>query len=116
MLITCPSQMVDHTLAHLKEAGKRDCECVVLWLGQRADDCVQIQQTYLPMQKAKSDMFWIPPDGMADLQRLLRSHRYMVAAQVHSHPAAAFHSLADDRWAIIRHENALSLVDRKSVV
>ncbi|MCQ3942700.1 MAG: hypothetical protein DPW22_05725 [Alphaproteobacteria bacterium] len=34
----------------------------------------------------------------------------MVAAQVHSHPRQAFHSLADDRWAIIRHEGALSLV------
>lgn len=34
----------------------------------------------------------------------------MVAAQVHSHPREAFHSKADDRWAIVRHEGALSLV------
>jgi hypothetical protein len=34
----------------------------------------------------------------------------MVAAQVHSHPGEAFHSKADDRWAIVRHEGALSLV------
>jgi hypothetical protein len=29
---------------------------------------------------------------------------------VHSHPAKAFHSRADDEWAIVRHEGALSLV------
>ena len=34
----------------------------------------------------------------------------MIAAQVHSHPEEAFHSKADDAWAIVRHINALSLV------
>lgn len=33
-----------------------------------------------------------------------------IAAQVHSHPQEAFHSSADDTWAIVRHEGALSLV------
>ncbi|MCC6545053.1 MAG: Mov34/MPN/PAD-1 family protein, partial [Nitrospirae bacterium] len=31
-------------------------------------------------------------------------------AQVHSHPKEAFHSDADDRWAIINHVGAMSLV------
>ena len=47
---------------------------------------------------------------MAALHGDLRSRRVMVAAQVHSHPRDAFHSKADDRWAIVRHEGALSLV------
>ena len=34
----------------------------------------------------------------------------MVAAQIHSHPHEAFHSEADDTWAIVRHEGAFSLV------
>lgn len=34
----------------------------------------------------------------------------MIVAQVHSHPEEAFHSSADDDWAVIRHEGALSLV------
>jgi hypothetical protein len=34
----------------------------------------------------------------------------MIAAQVHSHPREAFHSSADDAWAIVRHLGALSLV------
>ena len=31
-------------------------------------------------------------------------------AQVHSHPGEAFHSPADDRWAIPRQVGALSIV------
>ena len=34
----------------------------------------------------------------------------MIAAQVHTHPFEAFHSEADDRWAIVRHVGAVSLV------
>jgi hypothetical protein len=47
---------------------------------------------------------------MAALFELLRSTGFYIAAQVHSHPNNAFHSKADDKWAIIRHENALSFV------
>ena len=55
-------------------------------------------------------MFWISTEGMDALKKVLRKRRLMVAAQVHSHPELAFHSVADDRWAIVRHHGALSLV------
>lgn len=40
----------------------------------------------------------------------LSTKQLMIAAQVHSHPFEAFHSKADDAWAIVRHLDALSLV------
>jgi hypothetical protein len=40
----------------------------------------------------------------------LKRDRRRILAQVHSHPEQAFHSKADDKWAVIRHEGALSLV------
>ncbi len=110
MLVTCPSTVLSTTLAHLREAGTRRCECIVLWLGRPADGVIRVEEAYVPRHKAREDMFHIPPESMASLHARLRKHRLMVAAQVHSHPRQAFHSLADDRWAIIRHEGALSLV------
>lgn len=110
MLVHCSSKTIDETLGHLREAGKRNCECVVLWLGRRTDKTIHVEMAYLPLQVARADIFRIPPQGMTDLQALLRRTRLMVAAQVHSHPGTAFHSEADDEWAIIRHEGALSLV------
>ena len=47
---------------------------------------------------------------MRSLLELLSSRELMIAAQVHSHPYQAFHSEADDAWAIVRHVRALSLV------
>ena len=110
MLVTCPAILVDTTLNTLREAGARHCEGIVLWLGQRGPNHIQVQEAYRPAHTAREDMFHISSAGMSALQAELRRRRLMVAAQVHSHPQAAFHSKADDRWAIIRHEGALSLV------
>ena len=110
MLVSCPSALVHTTLTQLREAGQDRCECVVLWLGRRDDRSIWIEDAYRPLQTAKADMFHIPPAGMTALHAELRRRRFLVAAQVHSHPRNAFHSKADDRWAIVRHEGALSLV------
>lgn len=47
---------------------------------------------------------------MRDLMLHLRDSRQCLAAQVHSHPGRAFHSLYDDHQAVVRHEGALSIV------
>jgi len=54
--------------------------------------------------------FRIPRESIEELFDVLRGRELMVAAQVHTHPESAFHSAADDRWAIVRHVGALSLV------
>jgi hypothetical protein len=109
-LVTCATKHVATTLGHLREAGVRRQECVVLWLGRPSERGVEVVEVYRPQQRAAMDMFHIPPAGMAALHTTLRRDRVMVAAQVHSHPQEAFHSLADDQWAIVRHVGALSLV------
>jgi len=40
----------------------------------------------------------------------LRQYKLKLVAQIHSHPREAFHSIADDQWAIVRREGALSIV------
>jgi proteasome lid subunit RPN8/RPN11 len=110
MLLLCPDALIGATLNYLKDAGSRRQECVVLWLGKRAGAAITVHQSYKPIQRAQADRFHIAPDGMAALQAKMRADRLMVAAQVHSHPNEAFHSKADDDWAIVRHEGALSLV------
>ena len=110
MIVSCSYPLVETTLSRLREAGQDRCECVMLWLGRRAGDHIDVVDAYRPEQVAREDMFQIPPASMNLLYAELRRRRLMVAAQVHSHPQEAFHSRADDRWAIIRHEGALSLV------
>lgn len=110
IIVHCMAAHVSTTLGHLREAGAQRQECVALWLGRPSANGIEVVSVYRPRQRTAADMFHIPPESMAALRATLRRDRVMVAAQVHSHPLEAFHSLADDRWAIVRHVGALSLV------
>lgn len=105
-----PARVVAASLDMLQEAGRLRCECVVLWLGRRAETEIKVVQAYRPEQIAAEDYFQLPRASIAALFDVLRDQELMVAAQVHTHPEQAFHSVADDTWAIVRHVNALSLV------
>ena len=106
----CSAATLDETIDHFRAAGRIQKECVVFWLVPRQADAMRIVEVYRPQQEAHADQFWIPPDAMAVLMRHLRDSKLKLAAQVHSHPHEAFHSYADDRWAVIRHAGALSIV------
>lgn len=108
--VVVPAAAVAQTLRELRRAGADNRERVVLWLGVRSGVSIEVREAFVPLQVADEDYFWIPPRGMSELLSHLRENRLMTAAQVHSHPEEAFHSEADDRWAIVRHEGALSLV------
>jgi proteasome lid subunit RPN8/RPN11 len=98
------------SLDMLKEAGRAHRECVVLWLGRRTSTEITVAEAYRPEQVAAEDFFRLSRESIAALFDALRDRDLMVAAQVHTHPAEAFHSAADDKWAIVRHVDALSLV------
>jgi hypothetical protein len=62
------------------------------------------------LQNTSIDYFEIPRNGMAALMDRLRTQALYVVSQIHTHPLEAFHSSADDKWAIVRHVGALSIV------
>jgi proteasome lid subunit RPN8/RPN11 len=105
-----PAHVVASTLEILTEGGNARRECVVLWLGRRDGSGIRVIEAYRPEQVAAVDFFELPRSSIAALFEILRDKGLMVAAQIHTHPAEAFHSAADDRWAIVRHVGALSFV------
>lgn len=109
MIIISPAIIAD-TLTQLALHGKGCKEIVVLWLAQKVAGQAIVQRVYVPLQESGRAFFHIPPRGMQRLFAELRPSRLMVAAQVHTHPHEAFHSAADDHWAVLRHVGALSLV------
>jgi proteasome lid subunit RPN8/RPN11 len=109
--LSCPAPLIDETLEALRDAGRRGKERVVLWLApRRLIEGPTIAEVYVPLQEACEDYFRIPPEGMTALMAHLRSRRLALLVQVHSHPGRAFHSRADDLWAVVRHEGGLSIV------
>ncbi|HVS53589.1 MAG TPA: Mov34/MPN/PAD-1 family protein [Opitutaceae bacterium] len=109
-LVIVSQAQISETLVYLKAAGKRRSECVVLWLGRRREDGIVVERVWCPPHRAGRAFFEFSEEAMAAMFAELRKSRQMIAAQVHSHPMEAFHSAADDHWAIVRHEGALSLV------
>jgi len=99
--------VVASTIERLQAGGHIGHERAVLWLGSGTD---RIDELYEPRQRTRADQFYFDGQSMQMLFAHLREKRLRVLAQVHSHPGRAFHSEADDEWAIVRHAGALSLV------
>jgi hypothetical protein len=109
--LRCPAPLIEQTLAHLRAAGREGKECVVLWLTARpVMPGAIVVEAYRPEQETAMDRFRIPTHAMTALMTHLRARRLGLAAQIHSHPRRAVHSLTDDEWAVVRHEGALSIV------
>jgi proteasome lid subunit RPN8/RPN11 len=109
-MIRVSAPIVEDTLHFLRHDGTSGREGVVLWLGRRFGEACAVTSVVRPEQEAAEDYFRIPERSMREVMSLLRTTNQLIVAQVHSHPGAAFHSEADDRWAIIRHIGALSVV------
>lgn len=99
--------VVAATIERLHAGGRMGHERAVLWLGSAPD---RIDELYEPQQQTRADQFYFDRQSMQMLFAHLREKRLRVLAQIHSHPGRAFHSEADDKWAIVRHAGALSLV------
>lgn len=110
MTLVVPTSIVDETITILQTAGRASVEQMVLWLGRRHGSEVEVLEALRPTQRVTRLSIQIPARGMAEIFDRIRATRLVVAAQVHAHPAEAFHSHADDHLAVIRHEGALSLV------
>jgi proteasome lid subunit RPN8/RPN11 len=109
-MLQVSASIIETTLNHIRAGGLKHCETAVLWLGKRAEPDMTVVEVYKPLQIVDRDFFKIPTEGMRTLLAHLKEKRLQIIAQVHSHPDEAFHSKADDEWAIVRHQGALSLV------
>ena len=107
--LLCPETILIRTLQILKAAGRSKKERGVLWLADLTKPGVVVE-AYEPAQKTSKVLFWLPPESMRKLMGHLKEAKRMIVAQIHSHPAQAFHSETDDNHSVIGHAGALSVV------
>lgn len=109
-----PAGVADTTDAALRKAGARGHEAFVLWTGTMDADTFAVQHAYLPTQTGHHlpDGICVTVDGdeLHQLNRWLYENGQRLGAQVHSHPARAYHSDTDDAFPIATQRGALSLV------
>ena len=109
-LVRVPSVIVRDTLEHLRRAGSYERELVIAWHGKRSASGIEVTRLSIPEQTGTTYSFKVSEEGMRRLRADLAAQRELVAAQIHAHPAEAFHSHADDRGALVGHLGALSIV------
>lgn len=100
--------LIQQSVESLKASPNK--EKVLLWLGRKTSEGYTVDEILTPIQITEADYFHIPEEGMEEIMNRLRVTRKMLVAQIHTHPGHAYHSMADDNWAIVRHEGAYSLV------
>lgn len=101
---------VADTIERIQRRGGTGAEGVMLWLGRRSATVSEVSEAYEPHYWSEADRFVVPPEGMSKLMDRICETGHSVVAQVHSHPQYAFHSQADEAWALIKHIGAYSIV------
>lgn len=102
------------TLEVLQKYGRQGCEGLVLWVGHVQERTATITRAIVPSQnpiKEESGVgYFVTGETLFLLNRTLADSGFKLIAQVHSHPAGAYHSQADDRYSIVTAEGGLSFV------
>ena len=107
---------IEKMLKTMREFGSHGCEVLVLWLGETdpINGHAVVDQAYVPRQKPISSEdgvgYFVAGETLFQLNRDLSETGLRLIAQVHSHPCEAYHSEADDRYAIVTAQGGLSLV------
>jgi len=106
--------VVDDTCRHLRRMGRGGFEGFVLWVGIADGTHFTVTQAVVPQQRAvRSSCGTYVEVGSEELHRLnvwLYSNKLELLAQVHSHPADAYHSTTDDAYAIATTVGCFSFV------
>jgi hypothetical protein len=112
--IELPPKIITSTLNILREFGKLEVEGLVLWIGQVEANRAHVLHVVVPDQRSMSSEeglgYFVEGETLFELNKALAESGLRLIAQVHSHPGDAYHSKADDRYAIVTSEGGLSLV------
>lgn len=114
--ITVRRAIIEKMLATMREFGDKGWELLVLWIGEidPTGESARIVQAFVPKQKALTSEdgvgYFVSGETLFELNRALAETGLRLIAQVHSHPTMAYHSEADDRYAIVTAEGGYSLV------
>jgi hypothetical protein len=112
--LVVPQRALTTTWDALAGFGEHGCEGLVLWLGSADSGEGRVEKVLVPPQQPIRNEegvgYLVSANTLAQLNRELYRRGLRLVAQVHSHPQDAFHSAADDRYAIVTEEGGFSLV------
>ena len=110
LVVVVKESVIEATLAFLQSQGDYGHEGVVLWPGRLSGRTCRVTEALVPEQLTGPYAYRIPDDETFRIVDWTAAHGLVIPVQVHSHPAEAYHSEADDERAFVQHIHALSVV------
>lgn len=112
--IVMPPNCLEKAFYSLREAGKQGVESVALFIGRIDGNDFFIEETIIPKHtsyRLEDGLFYaIDSDELYRLNVMLHERSLKLIAQIHSHPREAYHSEADDQYAIATKVGSISIV------
>jgi hypothetical protein len=106
--------IIEDTVEVVGQFGEKGFEVLLLWLGEIEGTTARIDSVYVPPQKSVRGEeglgYFVSNETLFELNKSLDRSGLRLIAQVHSHPGEAYHSEADDRFAIVTSEGGFSFV------
>lgn len=109
------TEVLEFTIDRLAERGRQGLEAFVLWGGRRLGrGRLEISTAIYPEQQAYDTeeglLVVVRDDALFVVNRSLNQRGEVLAAQVHTHPGEAYHSITDDALPIVTIVGGLSVV------
>ena len=112
--ILVPQEVIDATMDFLRHRGTMGLEAFSLWAGTADENIFTVRANIIPAQEGHvSDSGVCVSVGPEELHRLnvwLYENKMVLIAQIHSHPAEAYHSDTDDAYPIATTVGCISIV------
>ena len=108
--VILPRRVLDKTLAVLCEYGSRRLESHALWVGTRRNGSFEVRDAWFPEQSRSWCSYTVSEEEEFRINRNLNRNGLIAMCQVHTHPAAAYHSEIDDEGSALSLPGSLSVV------
>lgn len=108
--IVLPRDVLDRTLAALREQGDRGLESHALWVGRVRDGQFTIVDAWFPRQRRTPCSYTVSEPEEFRVNKRLNAAGLVAMCQVHTHPAEAYHSPIDNEGSALSLPGSLSVV------
>lgn len=112
--IILPLRFIENVYEHLRNAGKAGVEGVALWLGRQEGNLFTVHSSVIPAQKGylmeEGLLYNVGGEELHRINKLAYEQKIVLLAQIHSHPARAYHSEMDDAYPIVATLGGFSIV------
>ena len=109
-MVRIPNRVIKDTVDGLREFGAQGLERCALWVGRCAGGGFEVSAVWFPSQRSTAISYEVDEAEVFRINRELGRMGLVAMCQIHTHPARAYHSDADNAGSMLALPGSLSIV------